>query len=39
MRQSYIVEKYLKAGAFYQRPNAECKYKREFVPVPLVDKR
>ncbi len=30
----YMVEKYLKAGAFYQCPNAECKYKREFVPVP-----
>ena len=29
----YMVEKYLKAGAFLQCPNAECKYKREFVPV------
>ncbi len=33
----YLVEKYLKAGAFLQCPNAECKYKREFVPVPLVE--
>ncbi len=34
----YMVEKYLKAGAFLQCPNAECKYKREFVPTPLVEK-
>ncbi len=33
----YMVEKYLKAGAFLQCPNAECKYKREFVPTPLVE--
>jgi DNA topoisomerase-1 len=25
----YIVEKFLKAGAFLQCPNGECKYKRE----------
>jgi DNA topoisomerase I len=29
---AYMVEKYLKAGAFLQCQNAECKYKREFVP-------
>ena len=33
----YMVEKYLKAGAFLQCPNAECKYKREFVPTPLAE--
>ncbi len=30
----YMVEKYLKAGAFLACPNGECKYKREFVPTP-----
>ena len=30
----YMVEKYLKSGAFLQCPNAECKYKREFIPAP-----
>jgi DNA topoisomerase-1 len=34
----YMVEKYLKAGAFYQCPNGECKYRREFTPVPLEEK-
>jgi DNA topoisomerase-1 len=29
----YLVEKYLKAGAFLQCPAAGCKYKREFQPV------
>jgi DNA topoisomerase-1 len=24
----YLIEKYLKAGAFAQCPNGECKYKR-----------
>jgi len=33
----YMAEKYLKAGAFLQCPNAECKYKREFVPTPLAE--
>jgi len=33
----YMVEKYLKAGAFLQCPNPECKYKREFIPTPLVE--
>jgi DNA topoisomerase-1 len=28
----YMVEKYLKAGAFLQCPNTECKFKREFQP-------
>jgi DNA topoisomerase-1 len=28
----YLVEKYLKAGAFLQCPAAGCKYKREFQP-------
>ena len=31
---SYLVEKYLKAGAVLQCPNAECKYKRAMEPVP-----
>ena len=30
----YLVEKYLKAGAFLQCPATGCKYKREFIPVP-----
>ncbi|MDP9053135.1 MAG: type I DNA topoisomerase [Acidobacteriota bacterium] len=30
----YLVEKYLKAGAFLQCPASGCKYKREFQPVP-----
>jgi ssDNA-binding Zn-finger/Zn-ribbon topoisomerase 1 len=30
----YLVEKYLKAGAFLQCPATGCKYKREFQPVP-----
>lgn len=29
----YLVEKYLKAGAFLQCPASGCKYKREFQPV------
>jgi len=29
---SYLVEKYLKAGAFLQCPASGCKYKREFQP-------
>ena len=33
----YMVEKYLKAGAFLQCPNKECKYKREFVPAPMAE--
>ena len=33
----YMVEKYLKAGAFLQCPNNECKYKREFVPAPVAE--
>jgi DNA topoisomerase-1 len=33
----YLTERYLKAGAFLKCPNAECKYKREFVPAPLAD--
>ena len=28
----YLIEKYLKAGPVLQCPNAECKYKRDFVP-------
>jgi DNA topoisomerase I len=28
----YLVEKYLKSGAFLQCPAAECKYRREFQP-------
>ena len=28
----YLVEKYLKAGAFLQCPASGCKYKREFQP-------
>jgi DNA topoisomerase-1 len=30
---AYLLEKYLKAGAFAQCPNPECKYKRELAPV------
>jgi DNA topoisomerase I len=30
----YLVEKYLKAGAFLQCPASGCKYKREFQPAP-----
>ncbi len=33
----YLVEKYLKAGAFLQCPASGCKYKREFQPVPVVE--
>jgi DNA topoisomerase-1 len=33
----YMVEKFLKAGAFLQCPNAECKYKREFIPTPVAE--
>jgi hypothetical protein len=28
----YLIEKYLKAGAFLQCPASGCKYKREFQP-------
>jgi DNA topoisomerase-1 len=31
----YMVEKYLKAGAFLQCPNGECKFKREVEPMPV----
>ncbi len=31
---SYMIEKYLKSGAFAQCPNAECKHKRPLEPVP-----
>ena len=30
---SYLIEKYLKSGAWAQCPNRECKYKHELVPV------
>jgi DNA topoisomerase I len=33
----YLVEKYLKAGAFLQCPASGCKYKREFQPAPVVE--
>jgi DNA topoisomerase I len=33
----YLVEKYLKAGAFLQCPASGCKYKREFQPVVAVE--
>ncbi|HTA42336.1 MAG TPA: type I DNA topoisomerase [Bryobacteraceae bacterium] len=33
----YLVEKYLKAGAFLQCPASGCKYKREFQPAPLAE--
>ncbi|HEY3739382.1 MAG TPA: type I DNA topoisomerase, partial [Bryobacteraceae bacterium] len=33
---SYLIEKYLKAGAFAQCPNAECKYKHPIAP-PVVE--
>jgi DNA topoisomerase-1 len=29
---SYLIEKYLKAGAFAQCPNAECKFKKPLPP-------
>jgi DNA topoisomerase-1 len=29
---AYLIEKYLKAGAFAQCPNAECKYKHPIAP-------
>jgi DNA topoisomerase-1 len=32
----YLIEKYLKAGAFLQCPASGCKYKREFQPVEAV---
>jgi DNA topoisomerase-1 len=31
----YLVEKFLKAGPQLACPNAECKYKRSFVPTPI----
>jgi DNA topoisomerase-1 len=31
---AYLVEKWLKAGAVAQCPNAECKYKRVLAPAP-----
>ncbi len=33
----YLVEKYLKAGAFLQCPASGCKYKREFQPVVVAE--
>ena len=33
----YLIEKYLKAGAFLQCPASGCKYKREFQPVAVPD--
>jgi DNA topoisomerase-1 len=33
----YLVEKYLKAGAFLQCPATGCKYKREFQPATIVE--
>ena len=33
----YLIEKYLKAGAFLQCPASGCKYKREFEPVAVPD--
>ena len=33
----YLIEKYLKAGAFLQCPASGCKYKREFQPAPVVE--
>jgi DNA topoisomerase-1 len=33
----YLVEKYLKAGAFLQCPASGCKYKREFQPAVVVE--
>src|SRR6202050_4554333 len=33
----YLIEKYLKAGAFLQCPASGCKYKREFQPVPVAE--
>ncbi len=32
----YLLEKWLKAGAFAQCPNAECKYKHELVPAEVT---
>jgi DNA topoisomerase-1 len=29
---SYLIEKFLKAGAFAQCPNAECKFKKPLPP-------
>ncbi len=34
---SYLVEKYLKSGAFLQCPASGCKYKREMPPVEAPD--
>ena len=31
----YLVEKYLKAGAFLQCPDTACKYKREMAPAAI----
>src|SRR3984885_8432665 len=33
----YLIEKYLKAGAFLQCPASGCKYKREFQPATVVE--
>ncbi len=33
----YLIEKYLKAGAFLQCPAGGCKYKREFEPVVVPE--
>ncbi len=33
----YLVEKFLKAGAFLQCTASGCKYRREFQPVPVVE--
>jgi DNA topoisomerase-1 len=33
----YLIEKYLKAGAFAQCPNSECKFKKP-LPAPAPDK-
>jgi DNA topoisomerase-1 len=34
---SYLIEKYLKAGAFAQCPNPECKYKHPLeIPAETV---
>jgi DNA topoisomerase I len=33
----YLIEKYLKAGAFLQCPASGCKYKREFEPVVVPE--
>jgi len=34
---SYLIEKYLKAGAFAQCPNAECKFKKLLEVAPPVE--